>query len=70
MNIIPNIAYQYRKDIERKKKEIYIKLKRERKLIPILVTAKKRERKSIPASGEKREREKTPKGYCSSGSIN
>lgn len=59
MNIIPNIAYQYRKDIERKRKKyIYIKLKRGRKLIPILVTAKRRERKSIPASGEKREREK------------
>lgn len=62
MNIIPNIAYQYRKDIERKRKKYIFQTEERKKTYTNTCNSKEeRERKSIPASGEKRERKKNSK---------
>lgn len=58
MNTIPNITYQYRKDIERERKKYMINRKEIKKTYTNTCKIKEeREKKSIPASGEKRERD-------------
>lgn len=58
MNTIPSITYQYRKDLERERKKYMINRKEIKKTYTNTCKIKEeREKKSIPASGEKRERE-------------
>lgn len=72
MNTIPSITYQYRKDIERERKKYMINRKEIKKTYTNTCKIKEeRERKNLYQPVEKeRESPKTPKGYCSSGSIN
>lgn len=57
MNIIPNIAYQYRRDIERKRKK-YIFQTEERKKTYTNTCNSKEEREKIYTSQWREEREK------------
>lgn len=58
MNTIPSITYQYKKDIERERKKCIINRKEIKKTYTNTCKIKEeREKKSIPASGERRERE-------------
>lgn len=58
MNTIPSITYQYKKDIERERKKYMINRKEIKKTYTNTCKIKEeREKKSIPASGEKRERD-------------